>query len=471
MHLPTYYYVRSKFAVGDLSAVNSMRLWISHDDEAKVYINGILVACFEGAGTGETTIPTELFVKGDNIICVNIHQGGGDAYLDFALIGSGDEAPKKVSGISFDQETYTMSEGKRKKILPTITPQNVFTDEMVWSSSNPAVAKVADDGTVTAVSLGMAVITAVPVYGENGVSASYNVEVIKSTLGGDNNLPNVSFEFNYNACEYDQVAHAIPNHKEADLGEYNLQLSGNFPTYDAGAGSLLMNSICRGWIDKWNFESTSSGQYFYRSGSDDMTVIFKVAPDLNSKSCDFIANRGGGHNYMVRVDGNCNRFYLHTGTAYRGDRSIALTSEDEQVLVVRVNGSGNYILLDNLTTGESLKINDINWGGSDNVFKLFYNNDGEYFLGKFFWVYYSKEYLSDEQVDAVKKYNNDVLPNALYADMNKDGIVDVTDIVALINYIATNDASNIDLKWVDMNSDGIVDITDVVFLTNYISNN
>ena len=465
------YYVRSKFAVGDLSAVNSMRLWISHDDEAKVYINGILVACFEGAGTGETTIPTELFVKGDNIICVNIHQGGGDAYLDFALIGSGDEAPKKVSGISFDQETYTMSEGKRKKILPTITPQNVFTDEMVWSSSNPAVAKVADDGTVTAVSLGMAVITAVPVYGENGVSASYNVEVIKSTLGGDNNLPNVSFEFNYNACEYDQVAHAIPNHKEADLGEYNLQLSGNFPTYDAGAGSLLMNSICRGWIDKWNFESTSSGQYFYRSGSNDMTVIFKVAPDLDSQSCDFIANRGGGYNYMVRVDGNHNRFYLHTGTAYQGDRSIALTSEDEQVLVVRVNGSGNYILLDNLTTGESLKINDINWGGSDNVFKLFYNNDGEYFLGKFFWVYYSKEYLSDEQVDAVKKYNNDVLPNDLYADMNKDGIVNTTDVVALVNYIATNDASNIDLKWVDMNEDGIVNTTDAVFLTNYIAKN
>ena len=55
--------------------------------------------------------------------------------------------------------------------------------------------------------------------------------------------------------------------------------------------------------------------------------------------------------------------------------------------------------------------------------------------------------------------------------MNKDGVVDVTDVVALINYIATNDASNIDLKWVDMNSDGIVDITDVVFLTNYISKN
>ena len=465
------YYVRSKFAVGDLSSVNSMRLWMAHDDEAQVYINGILVAYFEGAGTGEITLPKELFVKGDNIICVNIHQGGGDAYLDFALMGSGDEAPKKVSGISFDQETYTMSEGKRRKILPTITPQNVFTDEMVWSSSNPAVAKVADDGTVTAVSLGMAVISAVPVYGEDGVAASYNVEVIKSTLGGANNLPNVSFEFNYNACEYDEATHAIPNHKESDLSGYNLQLSGNIPTYDADKGSLLMNSICRGWIDKWNFESTSSGQYFYRSGSDDMTVIFKVAPDLDSRSCDFIANRGGGYNYMVRVDGNRNRFYLHTKKAYQGDRSIALTSEDEQVLVVRVNGSGNYILLDNLTTGESLKINGINWGGSNNVFKLFYNDDGEYFMGKFFWVYYSKEYLSDEQVDAVKKYNNDVLPNDLYADMNKDGIVNMTDVIALVNYIATNDASNINLKWADMNEDGIVNMTDVIFLTNHIAKN
>ena len=92
-------------------------------------------------------------------------------------------------------------------------------------------------------------------------------------------------------------------------------------------------------------------------------------------------------------------------------------------------------------------------------------------MGKFFWVYYSKEYLSDEQVDAVMKYNNDVLPNDLYADMNKDGIVNTTDVVALVNYIATNDASNIDLKWVDMNEDGIVNTTDAVFLTNYIAKN
>lgn len=57
-----------------------------------------------------------------------------------------------------------------------------------------------------------------------------------------------------------------------------------------------------------------------------------------------------------------------------------------------------------------------------------------------------------------------------YADMNMDGVVNVTDVVALINYISTNDATNIDLRWVDMNEDGVVNVTDVVYLINYISN-
>ncbi len=57
----------------------------------------------------------------------------------------------------------------------------------------------------------------------------------------------------------------------------------------------------------------------------------------------------------------------------------------------------------------------------------------------------------------------------LYADMNHDGVVNVTDVVSLINYISTSDASNIDLRWVDMNEDGTVNVTDVVYLINYIS--
>lgn len=458
-YFPDYsrYYVRSKFSLGDLSAVSSMRLRIAHDDEALVYINGILAANCSGARTEEVTIPSGIFVEGDNIICVNIHQGNGDAYLDFGLMGSSDAAPDKVSGISFEQETYTLPEGRNKKILPAITPQNVFTDAMVWSSSNPEVATVADDGTVTALSIGTAVITAVPVYGEQGVTASYTVVVGRSTLGGANSLPNVSFEFNYNACQYDEATHAIPNHRESDLSGYNLRLSGNIPTYDAEEGSLFMSSICRGWIDKWDFESTSSGAYFYRSGADDMTVVLKVAPDLDSRSVDFIANRGNGYNYMVRVHGDGNVFHLHTGTAYQPDRALPLSSEEEQVLVARVNGSDNYIQLDNLTTGESLRCNGVNWGGSNNIFKFFYNNDSEYFLGKYFWVYYSKEYLSDEDLNAVMRYNNEVLPSYIPAESialeNTKVTLAVGEKQQLHAMVLPENATEKDLYWISDNND------------------
>lgn len=90
------YYVRRKFVAGDLAGVNSIRLYIKHDDNALVYINGVFVAeCPDCSGGGyrEYLLPKGLLSKGQNIVCVNIYQGGGGAELDFGLMGSNDEAP------------------------------------------------------------------------------------------------------------------------------------------------------------------------------------------------------------------------------------------------------------------------------------------------------------------------------------------------------------------------------------------
>ena len=175
------YYVRSKFAVGDLSAVNSMRLWIAHDDEALVYVNGILVACFEGAGTGEITLPTELFVKGDNIICVNIHQGGGDAYLDFALMGSGDEVYyTPVESVTLDWHRMTLVPGDMRNINASVRPESADYKELVWSSDNSDVVKVSADGEVTALREGVATVTARNIM--TGIEAQCKILVVPSTV-------------------------------------------------------------------------------------------------------------------------------------------------------------------------------------------------------------------------------------------------------------------------------------------------
>lgn len=68
-------------------------------------------------------------------------------------------APITATDITLNATTQTIETGKSFKLTTTVTPANT-TDKVTWSSSNEAVAKVADDGTVTAVKAGTAVITA-----------------------------------------------------------------------------------------------------------------------------------------------------------------------------------------------------------------------------------------------------------------------------------------------------------------------
>ena len=175
------YYVRSKFAMGDLSAVNSMRLWIAHDDEAQVYINGLFIANCEGARTEEITIPRGAFVEGDNIICVNIHQGGGDAYLDFALMGSSDEVGyTPVTSVTLDKQRMTLAPGEKRSLNATVMPDEADFKELSWASDNNDVVKVSADGEVTALQEGVATVTARNIM--TGVEAQCRILVIPSSV-------------------------------------------------------------------------------------------------------------------------------------------------------------------------------------------------------------------------------------------------------------------------------------------------
>ncbi len=58
----------------------------------------------------------------------------------------------------------------------------------------------------------------------------------------------------------------------------------------------------------------------------------------------------------------------------------------------------------------------------------------------------------------------------LIGDVNRDGLINVTDVVCLVNYVLTSDATNIFLEAADINGDGNINITDTVALTNLILN-
>ena len=59
-------------------------------------------------------------------------------------------------------------------------------------------------------------------------------------------------------------------------------------------------------------------------------------------------------------------------------------------------------------------------------------------------------------------------PAFIPGDVNGDGLVNVTDIVATVNYIMEKPSSNFNEKAADLNGDGKVNVTDIVMMVSII---
>ncbi|MDO5488593.1 MAG: dockerin type I repeat-containing protein, partial [Bacteroidaceae bacterium] len=162
--------------------------------------------------------------------------------------------------------------------------------------------------------------------------------------------------------------------------------------------------------------------------------------------------------------------FLHTRTAYQDDRALKLSASDEpQIFAVRVNGSEDYIQIDNLSTGESHKVHGVSWGDGGNVMKFFYNDGGEYWMGDFYWMYYSFEYLTDEQLQDLYYYRSDIAETTyIPGDVNNDGVVAVNDVVLAINAVLGQTPEGFVHEAADMSGDGQIMVNDVVLMINVI---
>lgn len=62
-------------------------------------------------------------------------------------------------------------------------------------------------------------------------------------------------------------------------------------------------------------------------------------------------------------------------------------------------------------------------------------------------------------------------PQFLIGDANNDGVVNISDISVIIDYLLDNDPTGVSLPAADYNQDGIINITDVSLLTDYLLEN
>lgn len=82
---------------------------------------------------------------------------------------------KNITGVSIVPGSLTLAVGMSRHLNVRLEPENADNPKVTWSSGNSGVATVAKDGTVTAVSLGEAVITAKTIDG--GFTATCTVTV------------------------------------------------------------------------------------------------------------------------------------------------------------------------------------------------------------------------------------------------------------------------------------------------------
>lgn len=133
----------------------SLRWESSNENIAVVSDNGLVTA----KSQGEATIMVKS-TDGSNVT----------ATCDIKVL-------KLVNSIALDRTSATLSEGENVQLNAIVSPEVADNKTLAWTSSNEAVATVNQNGLVTAVSQGSAIITVKSTDGSN-ISASCNITVV-----------------------------------------------------------------------------------------------------------------------------------------------------------------------------------------------------------------------------------------------------------------------------------------------------
>ncbi len=138
------------------TAVGPSLKWTSSNTAIATVTDGIIIPVSEGIST----------------ITVSTEDGSISAVCTVRI----SEISVDPTGISFEEEEYSVTEGKTLELIAKVAPENATGYSILWTSSDPTVATVSG-GTVTAVNQGEAVITARLNIGGGKMSAQCKVFV------------------------------------------------------------------------------------------------------------------------------------------------------------------------------------------------------------------------------------------------------------------------------------------------------
>ena len=211
-------------------------------------------------------------------------------------------------------------------------------------------------------------------------------------------LPNKQFLINWNARNFDAATNTIA--KEAgQLFDQDLVFPNAVSAYTDTYVTLPSSGACK---TTFSFSSTSDNPFNLYSG-DSFTLIAKMKSNTGSSWC--ISNRDSGNYWLLGF--NADKLILSSIYDYTSPH-LQYTPQTTGPLTMGVRISNNYgeyiSVTDNTTVGAQL--NGSWWQNPTRTIYFFGGNWGsEIWTGDFYWVYISKEALTDAEIRQVVDYN------------------------------------------------------------------
>lgn len=156
------------------------------------YISGVKNVSVDGIETIDTSVIGEYEV---NITATDIAGNMNAKTVVVSVVDVKDpnlsenkKEPVIVTGISVDKNKVNMITGSKVKIIPTVKPANATNKRVVWKSVNTSVAKVDNNGVITAVGAGTTKVTATTL--DNSKTSEITVVVSNEAI----NVQSITFD-------------------------------------------------------------------------------------------------------------------------------------------------------------------------------------------------------------------------------------------------------------------------------------
>ena len=223
-------------------------------------------------------------------------------------------------------------------------------------------------------------------------------------------LPSKSYVFNYNARDYNASTYTVPNSSGASL-QVDMLLTGTSRTGITVSSDHIFIPV--GTQFSHTFSSSSANPLNLVSTNNNLTFIFKGKYLYNSDNDtlrgNFFRNQDNSNlNWAVRfgtrsgypVD-DTRISFCHNNSLANFDTGLSYTCGDTITAVVTVNNG--VFSIKNIGTGQSTTPITItsNSGYGNNVTKMYTT-----YTGDFYWMYCSREVLTDAEIQQVVAFNS-----------------------------------------------------------------